>query len=80
MVASYYINFINKSNKKRKIPSAAPMYSNCSNCDAIMNSFSWKITKPLRWTKKVLRTLKNEGIKETIKKIIRAVKNKLKKN
>ena len=80
MVASYYINFINKANKKRKISSAAPMYSNCSNCDAIMNSFSWKITKPLRWAKKVLRSLKNEGVIETTKKILRAVKNKLKKN
>jgi len=42
----------------------------------IINSKSWKITKPLRLISKTLKTLKNEGIKLTIRKINNYIKLK----
>ena len=37
----------------------------------ILNSFSWKITKPLRFTKTALRYLKHNGIKKVVRKIVK---------
>lgn len=73
LISNYYINIINKVNKTKKIK-ATSLNSNCPNCIAITNSLSWKITKPLRITKKVLIALKKEGIKGTLRKIKNAIR------
>ena len=44
---------------------------------AMQNSLSWRITKPLRWTKKVFVSVKNEGLRITWGKITRKVKMKI---
>jgi len=43
----------------------------------VLNSISWKITKPLRLIKRVLSSLKNDGVFATIKKIVKKVAKKL---
>ena len=45
---------------------ANPWYRECL---AMQNSFSWKITRPLRLVKKVLKSLKVNGIRTTIHKV-----------
>lgn len=44
---------------------------------AMQNSFSWRITKPLRWTKKIFVSLKKYGIRITWGKILKKIKMKL---
>ena len=51
----------------------------CPRCDAMINSRSWKITKPLRWANRFFKSLKNNGLRVTINKTINKIKNKLKK-
>ncbi|SDD91643.1 Glycosyltransferase involved in cell wall bisynthesis [Paenibacillus sp. UNCCL117] len=43
----------------------------------MQKSLSWKVTKPLRLFRLTLRSLKENGLKSTIKKIIVKIKNKL---
>ena len=52
----------------------------CPRCDAMINSRSWKLTKPLRWANTFVKSLKNNGIKETARKTVRKVKRKLQKD
>lgn len=49
--------------------------STCNNCKEIMNSNSWKITKPLRLITKWLNFLKNNGIIETVKALFQKIYN-----
>lgn len=44
---------------------------------AMQQSLSWRITKPLRWIRKIFVSLKRHGLRITLKKIIRKVKMKL---
>lgn len=42
----------------------------------VLKSKSWRVTKPLRLISKLLRSLKNYGIKKTMKKVIMYFKNR----
>ena len=44
------------------------------NYDKIVNSLSWRLTKPFRLIGKTCNTLKNEGFKETINRIKKFLK------
>lgn len=44
---------------------------------AMQQSLSWRITKPLRWIKKILVSIKKFGLKITFEKVIRKVKMKI---
>lgn len=48
----------------------------CIQCIELQNSRSWRITKPLRLSKLVLISLKNEGLRITAGKVARKLKNK----
>lgn len=50
-----------------------PLYDGAyqQECIDMMNSFSWKITKPLRLIRKTQLSLKKSGLKETLKKVKR---------
>ncbi len=78
LLAKQYVNFVSQSTNSELLKD----YSNngsCPNCEAIYNSRSWKITKPLRWGSRFVRSLKNNGIKVTAQKTVAKVKSKLKK-
>lgn len=47
--------------------------SECNNYNEILNSTSWKITKPLRFISKWLKHMRKNGILETIKEIYRNI-------
>ena len=50
-----------------------PLYDGAyqQECINMMNSLSWKVTKPLRLLRKIQLSLKKKGFKETIKKVKR---------
>ncbi|MFA5407240.1 MAG: glycosyltransferase [Bacilli bacterium] len=71
LLCKTFINTTN-DNMQTTVADTAPL---CPNCYAIMNSRSWKITKPLRLASKGLKCLKTEGLKVTAKKIINKITN-----
>ena len=73
LLASYYINFVNQLNQD-KIVNIQDVC--CPNCMAMLNSKSWKITKPLRLMSKFLKSLRHDGISTTFKKVYKKVKGK----
>lgn len=80
MLARYYVNFVNEQRHSEESINEPITYAGCPNCEAIMNSRSWKVTKPLRWMSLFFRSLKRNGIKITIKKTLTKIKNKLRRN
>lgn len=79
MLARYYVNFVNEKKHLEESIKDSITYVGCPNCEAIMNSRSWKVTKPLRWISLFFRTLKRNGIKITMKKTLTRIKNKLRR-
>lgn len=65
LLCNAYINGVNALGNKGI--NVTPL--TCPNCQSIMNSRSWKITKPLRDLKKVTKSLKQYGFVVTINKI-----------
>ena len=52
--------------------------TSCTSCiQNIHNTFSWKITRPLRWVRLIQRSFANNGLRITIQKIYKRFKNKL---
>jgi glycosyltransferase involved in cell wall biosynthesis len=51
--------------------------SPCTHCNELQNSLSWRITKPLRWSKRLYISLKENGLKVTTIKVINKINNKL---
>ncbi|WP_291122671.1 glycosyltransferase, partial [Flavobacterium sp. UBA6046] len=49
--------------------------SPCPECINIMNSLSWKITKPLRVAKTFFISLKNVGVRATVRKVLSKIKH-----
>lgn len=49
----------------------------CIGCVELQQSLSWRITKPLRWSKKLYISLKENGMRVTARKVVNKVKNKL---
>lgn len=80
ILARHYVNFVNQLNKSDLLEMNSQTYTECENCIAIMNSTSWKITKPLRWGSLVIRSLRKNGLKVTVQKINKRIKNKLRRN
>lgn len=77
MLARYYVNFVNQLKNSDDLKLDEPSYLPCANCEAIMNSKSWKMTKPLRWMSLFLRSLKRNGIKITMQKTYKRIENKM---
>lgn len=79
ILARHYVNFVNQLENSDLLKMDEYYYSMCPNCEAIMNSRSWKLTKPLRWMSLFARSLKKNGLKVTIKKVIERLKNKIRR-
>ena len=59
-------------------PSCIQNITGCTGCiQNIHNTFSWKVTRPLRWIRLIQRSLANNGLRITVKKIYKRFKNKL---
>lgn len=73
-LASYYVNFVNQKNSSNSNWGCSDINSTCSNCEKIINSRSWKITKPLRLANAFVRSLKTNGVRKTLIKVIKKIK------
>ncbi len=76
ILASYYVNFVSELSSSNKL-SLNTSFVTCPNCQAMLNSKSWKITKPLRWFSLFIYSLKTNGIKVTVQKVLKKIKNKV---
>ena len=72
LLASHYAGVVNQLYGPELDKEAVGEYY-CPRCDAMINSRSWKITKPLRLANRFFKSLKNDGLKETIKKTINKI-------
>ena len=83
ILARHYVNFVSKLNDSdllstERLVLEDTAYNNYE-LKAIINSKSWRVTKPLRWASLFFKSLKTNGIKITIKKVIFRIKNKLRR-
>lgn len=74
-LARSYFNMVFLDSKNNDLIVSHNGMGMCPECEAMLNSRSWKITKPLRLMGKVLRSIKKDGIIKTIKKIFKHLTN-----
>ena len=77
LLANQYVSFVNQPSDLDLLEEDLGNYY-CPRCDAMINSRSWKITKPLRLANKFFKSLKTNGLRITIGKVVNKIKNKLK--
>ena len=77
LLATIYVDLVNQSNSSDLLEEDVENYY-CPRCVAMINSRSWKLTKPLRWGKLFFKSLKTNGLRITGKKVAGKIRNKIK--
>lgn len=78
LLSKQYISYVNQI-KKSELLDFGSNNGYCPRCEELLNSNSWRITRPLRWVGTFSKSLKHNGLKVTLKKTNARVKYKLNK-